>query len=92
MYNIFSKDDIKNKLTLNDIAKRNYDIFCNWARLYCNNEINEKTFKQYLQSGDAFSNINPHVRKRIYELYFGYKFNYNFNTSKWESTKIVLFV
>lgn len=72
--------------TVDDDAKIQYRIFCNWCR--CNNLIpGEHIFRKYLKSGDPFANIKSYTIKRIYELFFGYKLIWNGQKQKWEGTK-----
>ena len=61
-----------------------YALFSIWCRI---NDIEptENNFKIYIKENNK--NFNFWESKYIYETYFNYEFNYDFNNNKWHCNK-----
>lgn len=74
------------KNNLDNQAKIEYGKFCVWCRAFRNGDFSEKNFKEYQKEENT--RFNFWLKKRIAELYFNYKFEFNHDTMKWKSQKI----
>ncbi len=70
---------------LDNRASQEYSMFCCWCRAYKNAEFTEENFKEYQRKEHI--KLNFWLKKRIAELFFGYKFTFDYNTNKWSSVK-----
>ena len=87
---LLHNDSIRRKYweehNINNRARQEYAAFCIWCRAYKNAEFSEKNFKEYQQK--EHTNFDFWLKKRIAELFFGYKFTFNYDTKKWQREKI----
>ena len=80
------KDRIKKQKTdINNIAELEYNLFCAWCRAFKNSDFSEQNFKQYVKTE---RDLNFWLKKLIFELFFNYEFNFNYDTKKWKAEKI----
>lgn len=79
------KDRIREQRNdINNIAKLEYSLFCIWCRAFKNSDFSEQNFKQYVKTE---RDLNFWVKKRIFELFFNYEFNFNHDSNKWQYHK-----
>lgn len=65
-------------------AKIEYTMFEIWCRLN-KKENNEKNFKEYAKDKPC---LDFWLKKLIFEMFFNYKFTFNYDTKKWKAEKI----
>lgn len=84
------EDRVREKLyyqnSFDNQVKKEYVLFCWWCRGCKNGEITEKTFKEYQKKEKV--ELNFWTKKRIAELYFGYKCEYDHEKGEWEVKKV----
>ena len=79
------REEYWNKNNLDNQAKLEYSKFCVWCRAFKDSDFSEKNFKEYqLSEGIKF---NFWLKKRIAELFYGYEFEFDYNTKEWKSHK-----
>lgn len=71
--------------SLDNRAKQEYAKFCIWCRAFKNADFNEQNFKIYQRQ--EHTNFDFWLKKRIAELFYGYEFEFDYNTMKWKSYK-----
>ena len=79
------KEERYNSLKLDNQAREEYAMFCCWCRAFRDGDFSEKNFKEY-QIKER-TDFDFWLKKRIAELFFGYKFEFNLDTMKWRKTK-----
>lgn len=62
-------------------AEQEYTLFCCWCRAYKDNQFSEQNLKYYQQQENK--NFDFWLKKRIAELFFGYKFIFDHKLDKW---------
>ena len=79
------KDRISEQRTnINNVAELEYSLFCVWCRAYKNAQFTEQNFKEYVKNEKELSFW---IKKRIFELFFNYEFNFDYNSNKWKFIK-----
>lgn len=72
-------------VNLDNRARLEYAKFCCWCRAFRDSKFTEQSFKDYQKQENI--KLNFCIKQRIAELYFGYKFTFNYDTYKWEREK-----
>lgn len=85
-YQDFKRREYAKNFTTDNIAACEYAKFCIWCRAFKNADFSESNFKEYQQK--EHTNFDFWLKKRIAELFFGYKFTFNYDTMKWQREKI----
>ena len=75
----------KNKIDIDDLAKKEYSMFCIWSRAFYNGVFSEENFKLYQKIEKK--SINFWIKKRICELFFNYEFEFDYDKNKWKYYK-----
>ena len=75
------QDKLKN---LDNQASVLYNTFCIWCRINGKKAL-EKYFKEYLSTKDK--EVDFWLKKKVFEKYFGYTFEYDYDKKKWISKK-----
>ena len=70
---------------INHIAKLEYSLFCAWCNAYKEGQYTEQNFRQYLKTEKELSFW---VKKKIAEMFFGYIYDFDYNTKKWSCKKL----
>ena len=79
------KDRIsKQRTNINNVAELEYSLFCVWCRAYKHAQFTEQNFKEYVKTEKELSFW---IKKRIFELFFNYEFNFDYNSNKWKFIK-----
>lgn len=76
------KQEMWKDLDLDNQARREYAKFCVWSRGYNNSDFSEKSFKRYQREENL--QLNFWLKKRIAEMFYGYKFEFNYETHEWK--------
>ena len=92
VYNILKeihKDKIKQEYwqehNLDNRARQEYGIFCIWCRAFKDSDFSEQNFKLYQRQ--EHKHFDFWLKKRIAELFYGYEFEFDYNTMNWKSYK-----
>lgn len=75
------QEEFKCKYDINCIAKTEYELFSVWCRIYKNSQETEQNFKEYQLKENK--KLGFWVKKKIAELFFGYKFTWDYDKNKW---------
>ncbi len=79
------KDRISEQITnINNVSELEYSLFCVWCRACKNAQFTEQNFKEYVKTEKELSFW---IKKRIFELFFNYEFNFDYNSNKWKFIK-----
>lgn len=81
----YKKQEYEKQFSFENRVKQEYAKFCCWCRAFKNAEFTEKNFKEYQKQEKT--NFDFWMKKRIAELFFGYKFEFNYDTYKWNIKK-----
>lgn len=76
------RDEYYKSINIDNRARQEYAKFCCWCRAFKNSQFTEQNFKEYQKQEKI--KLNFWIKKRIAELFFGYKFTFNYSTYKWE--------
>lgn len=79
------RDEYWQKHNLDNRARQEYAIFCVWCRAFKNANFSEQNFKIYQRK--EHKHFDFWLKKRIAELFYGYKFEFDYYTMKWKSHK-----
>lgn len=81
------REQEKLRTDINNIAKLEYSSFCAWCLAYKDAQFTEHNFKEYVKSEKI---LNFWVKKKIAEMYFGYTYNFDYNTNTWNCKKTII--
>lgn len=76
------KQELWDEYDLDNITRKEYAKFCVWSRAFNNGDFSEKSLKKYQKS--EHTNFSFWLKKRMAEMFYGYEFEYNYQTKKWE--------
>ena len=79
------RDEYWQNNSLDNRARQEYAKFCIWCRAFKDGDFSEKNFKEY-QKVECLK-FNFWIKKRIAELFYGYEFEFDYNTMEWKSHK-----
>lgn len=74
------KEEQNQRNNLNYQANLEYNLFCVWCRAFKKAQFTEQNFKEYVRTE---KDLNFWVKKKIFELFFGYEFEFNYYSNKW---------
>lgn len=80
------RDECYKSINIDNRARQEYAKFCCWCRAFKDSQFTEQNFKEYQKQEKI--KLNFWIKKRIAELFFGYEFNFNYQTYKWERRKL----
>ena len=91
VYTILEKchqDKMKEKelerININNIARIEYNVFCAWCNAFKDAQYTEQNFREYVNS---VRKLNFWIKKKIGEIFFNYKYTFNYNTKEWSCVK-----
>ena len=79
------RDEYYDKFNIDKIAKLEYAQFCIWCRIFKNYQYTEHNFKEYVKTEKELSFW---VKKKIAEMFFGYVYEFDYDTKKWHCKKL----
>lgn len=79
------RDEYYDKFNIDKIAKLEYSKFCVWCRVFKNAQYTEHNFKEYVKTEKELSFW---VKKKIAEMFFGYVYEFDYDTKKWHCKKL----
>ena len=62
-----------------------YSMFNIWCRINDKQPV-EKEVNVFLK--EQYPDLEFHIKKRLFERFFGYEFSFDYNTNKWKSKKV----
>lgn len=80
---ILEQEKLKNDISY--VARLEYSLFCVWCNAFRNCQYSETNFKYYVRN---IKNLSFWIKKKIAEMYFGYVYEFDYDTKKWNCTKI----
>lgn len=83
-YNDRIKEEYRQRHDINNIASLEYNLFCAWCCAYKDAQFTEQNFKEYAKKE---KDLNFWIKKKIFELFFGYEFEFDYNNNKWSCKK-----